>query len=225
MIEDFSSIDFRFVVNTGANHPDVWYVDKIVISQVGDPQRIPTWDLTIPSLAKAYEGNFLFGNIIEPNQLDSKTTNMDKSYYNVTTPENAMKPNSISTAKGVYNFPGADSTITRAQQNGIKVHGHTLVWHSQSPNWLYKNTDGTPLTRSEARQNHWHRQSRKRNLWHKSGIQHQTGGVFIDRQATYNVTQGTSPPLTIKKVRNGGIFDGRFIIKPQNLEPKQHFYR
>ncbi len=153
MMEDLTGMDFRFGVNTGANHPDVWYIDHIVISQVGDPQPIPTWDLTIPSLADTYKDSFPFGNIIEPNQLDSKTTNMYKSYYNFVTAENAMKPASISTAKGVYNFSGADSIITWAQQNGIKVHGHTLVWHSQSPNWLYKNADGTPLTRSEARQN------------------------------------------------------------------------
>ena len=153
MMEDFSSIDFRFVVNTAANHPDVWYIDHIVIKQVGDPQPIPTWDLTIPSLADNYKDDFLFGNVIETNQLDAKTTNMYKSYYNVVTAENAMKPANLSTAKGVYNFSGADSIINWAQQNGIKVHGHTLAWHSQSPNWLYRNADNTPLTRSEARQN------------------------------------------------------------------------
>ncbi|MEH7417370.1 endo-1,4-beta-xylanase [Neobacillus drentensis] len=153
MTENLTSVDFRFVTNNAANHPDVWYIDHIEISQIGDPQPVPTWNLNIPSLADTYKSSFLFGNVIEPTQLDSKTTNMYKSYYNVTTPENAMKPLSISSAKGVYNYSGADSIIAWAQENGIQVHGHTLVWHDQSPNWLNKNTDGTPLTRSEARQN------------------------------------------------------------------------
>jgi GH35 family endo-1,4-beta-xylanase len=153
MVDDLSSVDFRFVVNEGPKHPDVWYIDHIVVSQVGDPQPIPKWDLTISSLANTYNNDFMFGNIIEPNQLDTKTTNMYKAYYNVVTPENAMKPTNLSTGKGIYNFSGADSIINWAQQNGIKVHGHTLVWHSQSPNWLYRNSNGTPLTRSEARQN------------------------------------------------------------------------
>jgi len=153
MTDDFSSIDFRFVVNTGANHPDVWYVDHIVISQVGDPQPIPTWNLTIPSLANTYKNDFLLGNIIEPNQLDAKNTNMYKAYYNCATAENAMKPATLSTAKGTYNFTNADSIINWSQQNNIDIHGHTLVWHDQSPNWLNKNADGTPLTRNEARQN------------------------------------------------------------------------
>ncbi|NIK75378.1 GH35 family endo-1,4-beta-xylanase [Paenibacillus castaneae] len=111
------------------------------------------WDLAVPSLADTYEDSFLLGNITSPNQLDAQTTEMFKHYYNVVTAENHMKPNTISNAKGVYNFTNADSIIAWAEQNGIKVHGHTLVWHSQSPNWLYRNTNGTPLTRSEARQN------------------------------------------------------------------------
>lgn len=153
MTEDLSSVDFRFVVNTAANHPDVWYIDHIVINQVGDLQPIPTWNLEIPSQAETYKDSFIFGNIIEPNQLDTKYTNMYKLYYNGVTAENSMKPNSLSSAKGVYNFTNADTLINWSEQNNLKVHGHTLVWHSQSPNWLYKNADGTPLTRSEAQQN------------------------------------------------------------------------
>lgn len=106
-----------------------------------------------PSLADIYKDSFLLGNIISPNQLDAETTNMFNQHYNVVTAENHMKPNMISNAKGVYNFSSADAIINWAQNNGIKVHGHTLVWHSQSPNWLYRNQDNTPLTRSEARQN------------------------------------------------------------------------
>ncbi|WEG13239.1 endo-1,4-beta-xylanase [Pullulanibacillus sp. KACC 23026] len=153
MTDDLTSVDFRFVTNTAENHPDVWYIDHIVISQVGDPKPVPTWDLSLPSLANTYKDSFLVGNVIEPNQLDTKTTNMFKSYYNVVTPENAMKPASLSTAKGVYDFTNADSIVNWAEQNGIAVHGHTLVWYQQSPDWLNKNSDGTPLTRSEARQN------------------------------------------------------------------------
>jgi len=111
------------------------------------------WDFAAPSLAETYEDSFLLGNITSPNQLDDQTTEMFKHHYNVVTAENHMKPNTISNAKGVYNFTNADSIIAWAEQNDLKVHGHTLVWHSQSPNWLYRNTNNTPLTRSEARQN------------------------------------------------------------------------
>ncbi|WP_139905308.1 endo-1,4-beta-xylanase [Clostridium thermarum] len=153
MTDDLTMIDFRFVTNTPENHPDVWYIDNIVISQVGERQPIPTWDLTIPSLAETYKNYFLFGNIMDQSQLNAKTTDMYKAYYNILTAENSMKPSSISNAKGVYNFTGADAVIAWAKKNNIKVHGHTLVWHSQSPDWLYKNADGSPLTREEARQN------------------------------------------------------------------------
>jgi hypothetical protein len=47
MTEDITSIDFRFWGDSESSHPDVWYIDNIVITR-------PEWDLTLPSLAEAY---------------------------------------------------------------------------------------------------------------------------------------------------------------------------
>jgi Beta-1,4-xylanase len=149
-----STIDFCFDTNTALTHPDVWLFDNIVISQVGDRTFTPTWDLTLPSLADAYKDAFLIGNIMEPNQItDTELTDMYKKQYNVVTAENAMKPDKLSTAKGVYDYTDADKLINWAQNNGIKVHAHTLVWHSQSAAWLNKDGSGNALTRADAKAN------------------------------------------------------------------------
>lgn len=150
-----TSIDFRLVVNEADKHPDVWLLDNIVISQSGTEQVVvPEWDLTLASLQEAYADYFLIGNIIEPGQLqNADTTAMFKHHYNVVTAENAMKPGNISSAKGVYNFDNADKLVAWAEENALKVHGHTLVWHSQSAPWLTTKADGTPLTRAEAKAN------------------------------------------------------------------------
>jgi GH35 family endo-1,4-beta-xylanase len=54
--------------------------------------------------------------------------------FNQVTAENAMKWESIQPNQGQFNWSGADTIVNFAQQNGQKVHGHTLVWHSQTPN-------------------------------------------------------------------------------------------
>ncbi len=155
-ITPVSTIDFRFVVNEQDKHPDMWLFDNIVISQVGDitPVVVPKWDLTLDSLADAYKNAFLIGNVMEPNQTtDTELTAMYKKQYNAVTAENAMKPQNLSSAKDVYNFTEADKIMSWAQANSIQVHGHTLVWHSQSAAWLTTGSDGKALTRQEAKSN------------------------------------------------------------------------
>lgn len=147
-------IDFRLYTNENATHADVWYLDRIVISRVGEPQGVPEWDLTLPSLKEVYKDYFDIGNIMEPHQTrDDEITAMYNHHYNVVSAENSMKPMYISPRKGVYNFTNADMLIDWAQSNGIAVHGHTLIWHSQSSNWVNRDESGKPLTREEAKAN------------------------------------------------------------------------
>lgn len=150
-----NTIDFRMVVNDEAKHADVWYIDDIVISRIGDLEQIiiPEWDLTLRSLAKAYEEYFLIGNVMEPNHTaNDETAAMFKHHYNVVTAENTMKPANMTTASGVYNFNNTDTLVDWAEENDIAVHGHVLVWHSQSAGWL-TGTVSSPVTRAEAKAN------------------------------------------------------------------------
>lgn len=150
------TVDFRFVVNDQPKHADVWYIDEIVITQVGELQKIaaPKWDTSLPSLAETYKNNFLVGNIMSANQTsDAELTAFFKKQYNVVTAENDMKPQYLSPKKGQYSFANADAIVSWAQANGLKVNGHTLVWHSQSAPWLTADGSGKPLTRNEAREN------------------------------------------------------------------------
>lgn len=151
-----STIDFRLVVNEKEKHADVWFIDNIEISQVGGLEEVivPEWDLELSSLADTYKDYFLIGNVMNSNQTtDADNTAMYKHHYNTVTAENDMKPQYLSSAKGVYSYTNADMIVNWAEENGIKVHGHTLVWHSQSAPWLTSGADGKPVTRAEARSN------------------------------------------------------------------------
>ncbi|MCL2355893.1 MAG: endo-1,4-beta-xylanase [Defluviitaleaceae bacterium] len=112
------------------------------------------WDLTLPSLCATFEKYFTVGNIVTPEELDdAELMAMYKHHYNSVTAENAMKPEAVSSAPGVYNFEHADKIVKWAEENKMMLVGHTLVWHAQSAKWLNRNEDGTPLPRAQAKAN------------------------------------------------------------------------
>ena len=50
--------------------------------------------------------------------------------------ENAMKMNVISKGRGIYNWTDPDYIVDFAQNNDLKIHGHTLLWYRQTPQWV-----------------------------------------------------------------------------------------
>ncbi|MGJ6979958.1 endo-1,4-beta-xylanase [Aestuariimicrobium soli] len=56
--------------------------------------------------------------------------------FSSVTPENDMKWDAIHPAPAVYDFTSADAVVAFAKSNGMSVRGHTLLWHSQNPQWV-----------------------------------------------------------------------------------------
>ncbi|HEV2780156.1 MAG TPA: endo-1,4-beta-xylanase [Actinophytocola sp.] len=56
--------------------------------------------------------------------------------FNIVTAENAMKWESTEPNPNQFTFGGADQVVAAAQANNQQIHGHTLVWHSQTPGWV-----------------------------------------------------------------------------------------
>src|SRR6267142_1782060 len=68
-----------------------------------------------------------------------------KREYNIIVAENAFKFTATHPAQNTYNFADTDALVTFAEANGMKIRGHTLLWHQQIPTWV---TNGN-FTRDE----------------------------------------------------------------------------
>jgi endo-1,4-beta-xylanase len=66
--------------------------------------------------------------------------------FAVLTPENCMKPAPIHPEEERYDFGLADAFVSFAARHRLNVVGHTLVWHSQSPDWFFEEA-GAPAKR------------------------------------------------------------------------------
>jgi endo-1,4-beta-xylanase len=75
-----------------------------------------------------------------PLATDAEYAEVLRREFNAVTPENAMKWGPIHPARDRYDFAGADAIVDFAAANGMAVHGHTLAWHRQNPDWLTAST-------------------------------------------------------------------------------------
>jgi endo-1,4-beta-xylanase len=71
-----------------------------------------------------------------PEMQDTTFLRVLTAEFNSVTPGNVMKFGPIHPQSGTYSFNGADTVVALAAQNGMKVHGHVLVWHNQQPAWI-----------------------------------------------------------------------------------------
>ena len=95
-----------------------------------------------PGLKDAYKNYFKIGvAVTEHNVADSLQSAIILKEYNSITAENCMKPGEIHPAPGVWNFEKADAIADFCRQNGIRMRGHNLVWHSQFATWMFNKHD------------------------------------------------------------------------------------
>ncbi|MFR5086083.1 MAG: endo-1,4-beta-xylanase [Clostridium sp.] len=115
-------------------------------------------DVDGPALKDLYAKYFMMGAAI--NGSDKSTAaihhegmaNILKKHYNSTTLSNLMKPCYLLDEKACVkkgkknanatdvslNFDSCKESLDFCKENGIKMRGHTLVWHNQTPEWFFK---------------------------------------------------------------------------------------
>jgi endo-1,4-beta-xylanase len=103
-----------------------------------------------PTLKNAFKNDFLIGTALLESRLGGENSNemaLIKSQFNAISPQNALKWMFVHPVPGVYRFAPADRFVEFGVENHMFIVGHTLVWHSQTPSWVFQDDKGKPLDR------------------------------------------------------------------------------
>jgi endo-1,4-beta-xylanase len=103
-----------------------------------------------PALKGLFAGKFLIGGAINaevamnPNH---PLRPLVERHFNSLVSTNLMKWGPYNPQPGQYNDQAAEAFFHYGHSLGHYMVGHTLYWHSQTPPWVFKDTEGQSLTR------------------------------------------------------------------------------
>ena len=104
-----------------------------------------------PALKDAFKNLFRVGAAINAAQFFETNTAevaLIQKQFNTITPENVLKWEAIHPLRNQFNFAPGDGYVAFGERNKMFIIGHTLVWHSQTPDWVFEKADGTPADRA-----------------------------------------------------------------------------
>jgi len=120
----------------------------LLAAACGHPRRTDVTAAT--TLKEAFRGAFRVGAALNANQFserDARAAALVKTQFNTISPENVLKWEAVHPQPGTYDFGAPDQYVAFGEKNGMFVIGHTLVWHSQTPRWVFQDASGKPVTR------------------------------------------------------------------------------
>jgi endo-1,4-beta-xylanase len=97
-----------------------------------------------PSLKEAFKNDFFIGTALNNAQIEEKIPGaavLVPQQFNAVTPENIMKAEVMHPEWNRYNFDLSDKLVAYAKKHNIVVNAHTLIWHSQMPQFVRRIKD------------------------------------------------------------------------------------
>ena len=103
----------------------------------------------LASLKQTYANDFLIGAALNTYQFnDAEAAEIITEQFDSMTMENSMKPESLldrvatvalkSNTEVAINTETLENVLSTAKKYNMKLRGHCLVWHSQTPSWFFK---------------------------------------------------------------------------------------
>jgi len=101
------------------------------------------------SLKDAYKGDFLIGAALNTAEIadQARSDAIVKQQFDSVSPEDALKWENIHPQPGQYDFTIPDQYVAFGEKNHMFIVGHVLVWHNQTPDWVFHDAEGNLLTR------------------------------------------------------------------------------
>lgn len=103
-----------------------------------------------PALKDVFAKYFLIGGALNYDQIsgtESRETAIVTKHFSTITSENILKWARAHSEPDRYNFEPADKFVELGQRNKMFVVGHTLVWHYQTPDWVFQDAVGSDTDR------------------------------------------------------------------------------
>lgn len=101
------------------------------------------------TLKQAFKDIFYIGTALSEEQIlgeDEPAIEVVKSHFNSITAENIMKSEVMQPVEGEFDFTLSDKFVEFGEQNDMKIIGHTLIWHSQAPDWFFVDENGDDVS-------------------------------------------------------------------------------
>ena len=102
------------------------------------------------ALKDAFKDDFYIGAALNLDQISGRepeAMTVVAKQFNSITPENILKWEEVHPEPDRYNFEAADRYVAFGEKHKMHIIGHTLVWFHQTPDWVFQDASGKPVSR------------------------------------------------------------------------------
>jgi endo-1,4-beta-xylanase len=122
-----------YIETDGAGADADFFIDDVTFRNITIEYA---FDSSLPRLFEVYADYFLFGTAVVPRDMRGTRLEFIRHHFNAVTAGNDMKPDALQPRPDVFTFDVADAMVLETLDSGMYMIGHTLAWHSQSPDWM-----------------------------------------------------------------------------------------
>lgn len=101
-------------------------------------------------LKEVFQNDFYIGAALNVEQIcgrEPEAMDLVAMHFNSITPENIMKWEEIHPKPDLYNFEVPDRYVAFGEKHNMHIIAHALVWFHQTPDWVFQDESGNPLSR------------------------------------------------------------------------------